>query len=95
MYGIVCESTTMIFQWESDLGFSYYRKLFSEENLKRLQQRFGQADYINLLSTGNAILDLGESTDELASVEVDYGHEALNEFLKSTFSRLVYQGANY
>ncbi len=88
------ESTTMIFQWESDLGFSYYRKLFSEENLKRLQRRFGQVDYINLLSIGNAaIRPAGESyRDELASgVEVDYGHEALNEFLKSTFSRLVYQ----
>lgn len=94
VWNSIHESSAMIFQWESDLGLSYYRKLFSEENLRRLQDRFGSVDYLNLLSIGNAaIRPAGESyRDDLAKgIELDYGHEALNDFLKPTFSRLVYQ----
>lgn len=88
------ESSAMIFQWESNLGLSYYRKLFSKENIARLKERFKKVDYLNLLSIGNAAIRPAGSSyrEDLAQgIELDYGHDALNDFLRPTFSRLVYQ----
>jgi len=88
------ESSASIFQWESPMAYSYYKKLFSKENIDRLKEKFGKVDYLDLFSIGNAaIRPAGESyRDDLAQgIELDYGHKSLNDFLKPTFSRLIYQ----
>ena len=86
--------TAGIFQWNKSSGAEYYKKLFRPETTNKIKELIGEVNYLDLFSIGNAaIRPSGDSYREaLANAEIlDYGHEALNEFLKDTFSRLVYQ----
>jgi DNA polymerase-3 subunit alpha len=83
-----------VFQWESDFAHQTYKKLFSKETLKKIEEKTGKIDRLALLSMANgAIRPAGESyRDAMCEGEFkDNGHEALNEMLKSTMGYLVYQ----
>lgn len=88
------ESTAMIFQWESTTAHSYFKRLFSEETLKRIKEQNPNINYMDLLSIGNAaIRPAGDSyRDELAKgIVLDHGHKALNTLLSNTNGYCVYQ----
>lgn len=95
VWNSMLESTLSCFQWESDTAFAYYKKLFNPNTIKLLKEKIGEdLSYLNLFSIGNAaIRPSGDSyRDDLASgITLDYGHEALNEFLAPTASRMVFQ----
>ena len=95
VWNSMLESTLSCFQWESDTAFSYYKKLFNPNTVSLLRQKIGDdLTYMNLFSIGNAaIRPSGDSyRDALASgVTVDYGHQALNDFLAPTASRMIFQ----
>lgn len=88
------EDTTQIFQWESDMGATYIKKLLSDENIKKFQKINKNVDRMTLLSIGNsAIRPAGASyRDDLANGVVrKSGSAAIDEFLKPTFGYLVFQ----
>lgn len=94
VWGSMLDSTAMIFQWNGFSGETYYKQLFSNENLARLREQSGEVDYINLFSIGNAaIRPAGTSyRDDLAKgVTPDYHNAQLNDFFEPTFNFLVYQ----
>lgn len=88
------ESTLGVFQFESDTGFDYIQKLFSDETLNNIRKNVGEIDYINLLSMANgAIRPAGESYREnlARGLAKDNGHIALNKFLKDNLGYLIFQ----
>lgn len=95
VWNSMLESTLSCFQWESETAFSYYKKLFNPSTVGLLKEKIGDdLSYINLFSIGNAaIRPSGDSyRDDLANgLTVDYGHEALNNFLAPTASRMIFQ----
>lgn len=90
----IVNNSTFIFQWESESGQAYLKKLFSDETINKIKQKNSNFNYIDLLSVGNgAIRPAGASyRNELANGEFhDNGHESLNELLAPTLGYLVYQ----
>lgn len=86
--------TIGVFQWERSMHTSYLKRLLSGETLDVYEKQTGVRNYLNLFVIGNAgIRPTGDSYREaLADGEmVDYGHQALNEFLAETLSYVVYQ----
>lgn len=84
----------MIFQWESDSATAYLRQLFSDSTINAIRKQNPDFSYMDLLSMGNgAIRPAGASyRDQLAKgIYKDNGHEALNEFMKSTLGFVIYQ----
>lgn len=90
----ILDSNIGIFQFESDFAHLIYKKLFDKSTLKRIEEQTGKVDRLALLSMCNgAIRPAGESyRDSICKGEFkDNRHEKINEMLKSTMGRLVYQ----
>ena len=88
------DDSTGIFQWESDTGADYIKKLLSDENIKKFQAVDEHVDRMTLLTIGNsAIRPAGASyRDDLANGVVrKSGSQAIDDFLKPTFGYLVFQ----
>lgn len=88
------DDTTMIFQWESDLGSHYIRNLMSDETVAKIKERNPDFNYMDLFSMGNgALRPAGESyRNQLAQgIYKEYDNEALNNFMKPTLGYLIYQ----
>lgn len=88
------DDSTGIFQWESDTGADYIKKLLSDENIKKFQAVDEHVDRMTLLTIGNsAIRPAGASyRDDLADGVVrKSGSQAIDDFLKPTFGYLVFQ----
>lgn len=88
------DDSTGIFQWESDTGADYIKKLLSDENIKKFQVVDEHVDRMTLLTIGNsAIRPAGASyRDDLANGVVrKSGSQAIDDFLKPTFGYLVFQ----
>lgn len=88
------ESTLAVFQWESNVAYSYLKGLFNPKVINRIKEKNPNFKYIDLFSVGNAaIRPAGASyRNELAQgIFHDNGHEALNNLLSSTQGYLVYQ----
>lgn len=88
------ESTLAVFQWESNIAYSYLKGLFNPIIIDRIKKINPNFRYIDLFSVGNAaIRPAGASyRNELAQgIFHDNGHEALNDFLAPTLGYLVYQ----
>ena len=88
------DDSTGIFQWESDTGADYIKKLLSDENIKKFQAVDEHVDRMTLLTIGNsAIRPAGASyRDDLANGVVrESGSQAIDDFLKPTFGYLVFQ----
>lgn len=95
VWNSMLDTTLSIFQFESETAESYYRRLFNPDTITTLKKSIGEnLDLMNLFSIGNAaIRPSGNSyRDALAQGKVvDYGHEALNNFLAPTASRMIFQ----
>jgi len=90
----VMESNVGIFQYESDFAHQIFKDLFSKETIEKIRKRNPNFSYIDLFSLGNAILRPSGASYRESVVRgefYDNGHTALNEFLKPTLGRLVYQ----
>lgn len=90
----LAEDTSFIFQLESDSAKAYFKKLLSKETIDNFKKRNPDFKRIHLLSIGNgAIRPAGASyRDALANGEWhDNGHEAINNILKDTQGRVVFQ----
>lgn len=88
------DDSTGIFQWESDTGADYIKKLLSDENIKKFQAVDEHVDRMTLLTIGNsAIRPAGASyRDDLANGVVrKSGSQSIDDFLKPTFGYLVFQ----
>ncbi|HBZ34901.1 MAG TPA: DNA polymerase III subunit alpha, partial [Rikenellaceae bacterium] len=88
------QSTTGIFQWDKQSGSYYYKELFNEETIRKFKEQNPNFSYMDLFSIGNgALRPAGASYREPLSkgIMVDNGHEALNEFLSNTYSRMIFQ----
>lgn len=88
------DDSTGIFQWESDTGADYIKKLLSDENIKKFQAVDEHVDRMTLLTIGNsAIRPAGASyRDDLANGVVrKSGSQVIDDFLKPTFGYLVFQ----
>lgn len=94
VWNSIRDDTTAIFQWEGKTGDDYIKKLLSDESIRRFQEIDENVDRMTLLSIGNsAIRPAGASyRDDLAKgIVPQSGSEAIDEFLKPTFGRLVFQ----
>ena len=95
VWNSMLDTTLSIFQFESETAESYYRRLFNPDTITTLKKSIGEnLDLMSLFSIGNAaIRPSGNSyRDALAQGKVvDYGHEALNNFLAPTASRMIFQ----
>lgn len=95
VWNSMLDTTLSVFQFESETAESYYRRLFNPDTITTLKKSIGEnLDLMNLFSIGNAaIRPSGNSyRDALAQGKVvDYGHEALNNFLAPTASRMIFQ----
>lgn len=94
VWNSIRDDTTGIFQWESETGQNYIKKLLSDDNIKKFKAANKNIDRMTLLTIGNgAIRPAGESyRDDLANGIVrKTGSPAIDEFLKDTFGYLVFQ----
>ena len=94
VWNSIRDDCTLIFQFESDSGAAYVKQLFSDETIANIRAVNPNFSYIDLMSMANgAIRPAGASyRDQLAKgIFRDNGHKALNDFLASTLSYLVYQ----
>lgn len=88
------DDTTGCFQWESNTGQDYIRKLLSDETIAKYKKAGINIDKMTLLSIGNsAIRPAGASyRDDLANGVVrTTGSKPIDEFLSNTFGYLVFQ----
>ena len=88
------DNTTGCFQWESDTGQDYIRKLLSDNTINKYKKAGLNIDKMTLLSIGNsAIRPAGASyRDDLANGVVrKTGSKPIDEFLSNTFGYLVFQ----
>lgn len=88
------EDSVNIFQFEGDFASQLYKDLFSDETIARLKKVNPNLKYTDLFSLANAILRPSCASFRDSVVNGDFydnGLEALNEFLKETQGRLVYQ----
>ncbi|QKS55824.1 DNA polymerase III subunit alpha [Paenibacillus barcinonensis] len=94
VWNSIRESGLGIFQWESNSAQAYLKDLLSEETIHKIEEQNDMFSYIELFSIGNgAIRPSGDSYRQALANGIfkDHGHEALNNFLKSTIGYLVYQ----
>lgn len=88
------DNTTGCFQWESETGQDYIRKLLSDNTINKYKKAGLNIDKMTLLSIGNsAIRPAGASyRDDLANGVVrKTGSKPIDEFLSNTFGYLVFQ----
>ena len=88
------DDTTSCFQWESNTGQDYIRKLLSDNTINKYKAAGLNIDKMTLLSIGNsAIRPAGASyRDDLANGVVrKTGSKPIDEFLSNTFGYLVFQ----
>lgn len=88
------ENTIECFQWNSNVGSDYIKKLLSDENIKKFKTVNKNVDRMTLLSIGNsAIRPAGASyRDDLANGVIrKTGSKPIDDFLSSTFGFLTFQ----
>jgi len=88
------DDTTSCFQWESNTGQDYIKKLLSDSTINKYKKAGLNIDKMTLLSIGNsAIRPAGASyRDDLANGVVrKTGSAPIDEFLSNTFGYLVFQ----
>ena len=88
------DDTTACFQWESNTGQDYIKKLLSDDTIKKYEDAGLSIDKMTLLSIGNsAIRPAGASyREDLANGVVrKTGSKPIDEFLSNTFGYLVFQ----
>lgn len=88
------DDTTAIFQWESETGQSYMKRLLSDSTMEKFKRYNPDVSRMELITIGNsAIRPAGESyRDDLANgVVKQYKSEVITNFLKPTMGYLVYQ----
>lgn len=88
------DDTTAIFQWESDTGQDYIKKLLSDSTIAKFKKYNPNLSRMELITIGNsAIRPAGASyRDDLANgIVKHYDSEVIREFLKPTMGYLVYQ----
>jgi DNA polymerase-3 subunit alpha len=88
------DDTTSIFQWESNTGQDYIKKLLSNSTISKFKDAGLEIDKMTLLSIGNsAIRPAGASyRNDLANGVVrTTGSKPIDDFLSNTFGYLVFQ----
>lgn len=92
------DNTLGIFQWNSGTGSQYIKKLFSDNTIHKIKQRFKELNlefnYMDLLSVGNGAIRPGGASyrEQLANgIFHDNGHEGINKLLASTLGWVVWQ----
>ena len=88
------DDTTLIFQWESELGRSTIKKLMSDKTLETAQERIPNFSMLKWLSFGNGLLRPACSSFRESVINgefYDNGFDALNEFLAPEAGRIAMQ----
>ena len=94
IYNEIKKSGVGIFQWESNVAWDYFNKLFSDETINKIKEKNKNFSYLDLLSIGNgAIRPAGDSYREDLSngIYKENGSDVINEYFKSTLNNCVYQ----
>lgn len=88
------DDSTAIFQWESDTGKDYIKKLMSDTTIEQFKKYNPNMDKLTLFTIGNsAIRPAGASyRNDLANGVVrTTGSKPIDDFLSNTFGYLVFQ----
>ena len=88
------DDTTMIFQWESESAQAYLKKFMSDETIKKAKKINNNFSYIKWFSFGNGLIRPGCASfrDDIANGDYSLtGFKELDEFLSTTFGRVVMQ----
>ena len=88
------DDTTLIFQFEGQLGQQYVKRLLAPDVLAKFKEAQSEIDRITLLTiASSALRPAGASyrEDLVKGVVRKSGSKELDEFLKPTFGYLVYQ----
>lgn len=90
IYDSIKEDTTTIFQMESNVATSYIKKIFSDESLNRIKEKYRKIDKFSILDFCNgAIRPSGESFRDKASQGI-CGETGLKELDDMMFDTLGY-----
>jgi DNA polymerase-3 subunit alpha len=88
------DSTTLIFQWESDSAQHYMKKFMSDTTLEIARSKIPNFSMLKWMSFGNGLLRpaCASFRDSVANGEFyDNGFDALNEFLAPEAGRIAMQ----
>jgi len=88
------DSTTLIFQWESNSAQQYMKRFMSDETLEKAMSKIPNFSMLKWMSFGNGLLRpaCASFRDSVANGEFyDNGFDALNEFLAPEAGRIAMQ----
>ena len=88
------DDTTEVFQWNSNVGSDYIKKLLSDKTIEKFKRLSKDVDRMTLLSIGNsAIRPAGASyREDLANGVIHKtGSKPIDDFLSNTFGFLTFQ----